>query len=72
MPLGPKLGGENIDRKINNGESVNKEYLTTKQANYVYRKVELGSLINKNMVRQDLQDIELGKMDHTSGNENLC
>ena len=41
--LGKKLGGEN--RKISKGENINKEYLTTKHTNYVYRKVELGSLI---------------------------
>ena len=72
MPLGPKLGGENTDRKINKGKNINKEYITTKQANYVYRKVGLGILINKNMMRQEVdQDIELDKMDDTSGDENL-
>ena len=71
MPLGPKLGGENIDRKISKGENTDKGYLTTKQANYIYRKVELGNLINKNMMRQEIdQDIELDKMDDTSGDEN--
>ena len=71
MLLGPKLGGENTERKINNGENISKEYLTMKQANYVYRKVELGSLINKNTMKQEIdQDIELDKMDNTSGDEN--
>ena len=42
-----------------------------KQANYVYRRVELGSLISKIMMRQGIgQDIELDKMDDTSGDEN--
>ena len=37
----------------------------------MYRKVELGSLINKNMMKQELdQDIDLDKMDDTSGDEN--
>ena len=46
-------------------------YLTTKQVNYVYRKVESGNLINKNMMRQEIdQDIELDKMDDTSSDEN--
>ena len=72
MPLGPKLGRENTNRKINKGENINKEYLTTKQTNYVYRKVELGSLINKNMMRQELdQDIELDKMDNTVKVQNV-
>ena len=71
MPLGPKLGGGNTKRKINKGENISKEYFTTKQANYVYRKVELGSSINKNIMRQEIdQDIKLDKMDDTSGDEN--
>ena len=72
MPLGPKLGGENTNRKINKVENISKEYLTTKQADYVYRKVELGSLINKkyNMRLEIDKDIELDKMDNTSGDEN--
>ena len=38
----------------------------------MYRKVELGSLINKSTMWQELdQDIELDKMDDTSGEENL-
>ena len=49
-----------------------RRYLTAKQANYVYRKVESGNLINKNMMRQEIdQDIELDKMEDTSGDENL-
>ena len=71
LPLGPKLGTENTDRKIKKSENINEEYLTTKQANYVYRKVEFGSLIDKNMMRQEVdQDIELDKMDDASGDEN--
>ena len=47
-------------------------YLTVKQENYIYRKVESGNLINKNTIRQKIdQDIELDKMDDTSGDENL-
>ena len=71
MPLVPKLGRENTDRKFSKGENTDKEYLTTKQANYIYRKVESGNLINKNTMRQEIdQDIELDKMDNTSGDEN--
>ena len=72
MPLGPKLGGESNEIKINKGENTDKGYLTAKQANYIYRKVESGNLINKNIMRQEIdQDIELDKMDDTSGDENL-
>ena len=40
-------------------------------ADYIYRKVELGSLINKNTMEEEIhEDIELDKMDNTSGDEN--
>ena len=45
-------------------------YLTRKQVNYEYRKVESGNLINKNTMKQETdQDIELYKMDDTSGDK---
>ena len=63
------LTKEKIDSK---SESTDKGNLTAKQANYIYRKVESGNLINKNTMRQEIdQDIELDKMDNTSGDENL-
>ena len=38
----------------------------------MYRKVESENLINKNMMRQEIdQDVELDKMDDTSGDKNL-
>ena len=71
MLSGLKLGEENTNRKINKGENIDKGYLTTKQPNYIYRKVESGNLINKNMMRQEIdQDIELDKMGNQSGDEN--
>ena len=45
--------------------------MTTKQADYRYRKVELGSLINQNTMKQERdQDVELHKMDDNSGDKN--
>ena len=42
-----------------------------KQADYIYRKVELGSLINKNTRKEEIdQDVELDKMEDTSGDKN--
>ena len=71
MPLDSKLGGENTNRKITKDENIDKGYLTTKQSNYIYRKVESGNLINKNIMRQEIyQNIELDKMDNTSSDEN--
>ena len=72
MPLGSKLGGE-VDERINSeGENRKKGYLTEKQANYIYWKVESGNVINKSTVRQKIdQDTELNKMDDTNGDKNL-
>ena len=45
--------------------------MTPQQTNFVYKKVELGSLINKNMIKEELDtDIELERMDNNSGDEN--
>ena len=72
MSLGSKFGGEFYERKISKTENADKEYLTAKHANYIYRKVESGNLINKNMMRQKIdQDIGLDKMNDISGDENL-
>ena len=71
MSLGSKLGGEVPGSKISKDENTDKGYLTAKQANYIYRKGESGDLINKNMMGQEIdQDVELDKMDDTSGDEN--
>ena len=72
MPLGSKLSGEVGERKISKGENREKGYLTAKQGNYLNRKVESGSLINKSTdeAGDTDQDIELDKLDDTSGNEN--
>ena len=71
MPLGPHISGNNKREKVNKSDSVGKDYLTTKQADYIYRKVELGSLINKNTMKEEIdQDVELDKMDNNSGDEN--
>ena len=71
LPLCSKLGVE-VDERINSrGENREKECLTVKQANYIYRKVESGNLIDKSTMRQEIdQDIELDKMDDTNANEN--
>ena len=41
-----------------------------KQADYIYRKVELGSLINKNTMKEEIdQDVDLDKKDDSSSNK---
>ena len=43
---------------------IRKGFLTAKQTNYIYRNLKSGNLINKNMMRQKIdQDVELDKMD---------
>ena len=72
MPLGSNLGRNNKEREINKSDNISKEYLTMEQSDYIYRKVELGSLINKNTMKQEIdQDVELDKMDNTSGDKSL-
>ena len=54
MPLGPNLCRNNKKKDVNKNDSVAKNYLTTKQAGNIYRKVELGSLINKNTMKEEI------------------
>ena len=57
--------------KLKRGENTDRGYLTANQVNYIYRKVDLGNLINKNIMRQEIdQDIELDKSNDTSCDEN--
>ena len=73
MPLGPNIGGNNKKKEVNKNDSVGKNYLTTKQADYIYKKVELGSLSHKNAMKEEIDpDVELDKMDDNSGEENPC
>ena len=45
--------------------------LTSKQTKYIYKKVELGSLINKDRIKEEIDsDVELDKIDNNSGDEN--
>ena len=68
MPLDPNLGGNNKGREINKGDNIGKVYLTMKQAVYIYRKVEVGSLINYE--RRNRSRCRIRQMDNTSGDEN--
>ena len=72
LPLGPKLGGNSKKNEVNKNDSIDRNCLSSRQANYIYRKVELGSLINKHTVREEIDlDVELDRMDDNSGDENL-
>ena len=55
LPLSSKLGGN----KKKNNDSIDRNYLTPRQLNYVYKKVELGNLINKNTMKDKIDpDVE--------------
>ena len=48
-----------------------RDCLMPRQTNFIYKKVELGSLINKNTVKEELDtDAELDRMDDNNGDEN--
>ena len=48
-----------------------RDCLMPRQTNFIYKKVELGSLINKNTMKEELDaDAELDRMDDNNGDEN--
>ena len=72
MHLGSELGGNNKKKEVNKSDSIDRYCLTSKQADYIYRKVEVGSLINKITMKEEINpDVELDKMCDNSGDENL-
>ena len=49
----------------------NKYCLTLRQMNFIYKKVELGSLINKNTMKEELDaNVELDRMDDNNRDKN--
>ena len=71
MPFSQKLGGNNKKVEVNRDDSLSKDCLSSMQTEYIYKKVELGGLINKNMVKEKIDpDIELDRMDDKNGDEN--
>ena len=50
-------------KEVHKNDSVCKNYLTIKQADYIYIKIELWSLSNKNTMKEEIDpDVELGKL----------
>ena len=48
-----------------------RDCLTPQQTDFIYKKVELGSLINRNTIKEELDaDVELDRRDNNSGDEN--
>ena len=72
LPLSQKLDGNNKKMEVNRNDSIDKNCLTSKQTEYIYKKVELGSLIHKNTMKEEIDQIaELDRIDDNSGDENL-
>ena len=66
LPLSLKIGG-----LVNNNKPSIEQYLTRKQANFVYKKTELGEMINSETLQQELEhERQLNKIDDTSGDIN--
>ena len=71
MPFSQKIGGN--DRKAGNINSSigSVKCLMPKQTKYIYKKVELGSLINKETMKNEIDlDVELDRVDNESRDEN--
>ena len=57
--------------EVNKNGSIDKNCLTSRQVHYIYRKVELVSLINKITMKEEIDpDVELDRMHDNSGDEN--
>ena len=71
MPFFQKIGGN--DGRVGNIDSSTRsvECLMLKQTRYVYKKVELSSLINKETIKEEIDlDAELDRIDDHSRDEN--
>ena len=67
MPFSQKIGGN--DRRVGNinKRTRNTDCLMPKQTKYIYKKVELGSLINKEMIKEEIDsDTEFDRIDNNS------
>ena len=71
LPFCQKLGENDKKGGDIRNNSRDRNCLTTKQTKYIYRKVELGSIINKDVIKEEIDsDVELDKTDD-NGDENL-
>ena len=66
LPLDSKIGGQVSHDRPKVGQ-----FLTREQANYVYKKVETGEIINTDSIHQEMeQEEQLNKMNDTNGETN--
>ena len=68
LPLDSKIGSQISCDKPKVGQ-----FLTREQANYVYKKVETGEMINTDTIQQEIeQEMQLNRMDEMNGETNPC
>ena len=66
LPLNFRIGGQSRDSYPTVGQ-----YLTRDQARYVYKKVEIGEMINTDTIQQEtVQEKQLNRMDERNGEIN--
>ena len=66
LPLNSKIGGQ-----VSHDKPIVGQFLTREQANYVYKKVETGELINADTIKQEIkQEKQLNRMDDMNGETN--
>ena len=67
LPLDSRIGGQSRDSC-----PTVRQYLTREQTSYIYEKVEMGEMINTDMIKQEIeQEKQLSKIDDTNGETNL-
>ena len=67
LPLDSKKGGQVSHNRPNVGQ-----FLTREQASYIYKKVEMGEMINVKTIHQEIeQEEQFSKLDDTSGETHL-
>ena len=66
LPLDSRIGGQSRDSHPTVGQ-----YLTRDQTKYVYKKVEMGEMINADTIQQEIeQEKQLNRMDDGNGEIN--
>ena len=64
MPFCQKLGASDKKEGSVRNKSRDRNCLTPKQTKYIYKMIELGSLINKDTIKEGIDsDIELDKIE---------
>ena len=59
LPLDSKIGGQGRNDRPNVGQ-----FLTREQTNYVYKKIEMGEMINTDTIQPEMeQEQQLSKID---------